>query len=197
AAYFDHIAHDMDDQWLFLVLALDGQHDGCFRLAAHQLDGVVQGHALGRLAVDVRNDVARKNAGTRGRRVLDGGDDLGHAVFAADLDTQAAEAALGDGFHFLERLGVQVGGMRIQVAEHTFDGIADKLMIGNGLYIAAFDRGKYIGELLQLFKRKRVATLGSRRYAQADQHPAQRACDHQTETAKPASAHARSRSNFK
>src|SRR5690606_21920694 len=101
------------------------------------------------------------------------------------------------GFHFLERLGVEVGGVRIQVAEHALDGIADKLVIGNGLYVAAFDGGKYIGELLQLFKRQGIAPLGGRRYAQADQYTAERSRDHQTKTAKPASAHARSRSNFK
>src|SRR3546814_5628596 len=52
-------------------------------------------------------------------------------------------------------------------------------------------------ELLQLFKRQGIAPLRGRRYAKADQYTAQRANDHQTETAKPASAHARSRSNFK
>src|SRR5690606_9794063 len=109
AAHLDHIAHDSDHQRLVTTLSHDGQHDGGFGFATHQLDGVVQRHALGRLAVDMGNQVACKYARPCRRRVFDGRDDLRHAVLAADFYTQPPEAALRDGLHFLERLGVEVG----------------------------------------------------------------------------------------
>src|SRR5690606_37924983 len=102
AAHLDEIAHDGHDNRLFVFLALDGEHDGCLGFAAHQLDGVAQWHALDGLAVDMRDDVASHDAGTRGRRVFYWSNNLRHAVFHADLDTQPAEATLRDGFHFLE-----------------------------------------------------------------------------------------------
>ncbi len=65
----------------------------------------------------LRDQVARHDARARGRGVFDGRDDLDAAVFAADLDAQAAELALRLALHFLERVGVQVGGMRVEVAD--------------------------------------------------------------------------------
>ena len=140
----------------------------------------------------MRDDVARQNAGARSGRVLDGGNHLGHAVFAADFNAQSAKTALGHGFHFLEGIGIQIGGVRVQVVEHAFDRIADQGLIGQGLHVCILDGGKHIGELLQFAQRQGFATLSGCGNAQADQNAAYGACCHQTDAAKPSSAHAHS-----
>ncbi len=123
---------------LVAALAHDGEFDRSLGFAAHQLDRVVQAHALGALAVDMRDDVASQDASARRGRVFDGGNNLGHAIFAAYFDTQSAKTTLRNGFHFFESLGIEIRGMRVKVAEHALDGIVNQFMIGDGLDIAGF-----------------------------------------------------------
>jgi hypothetical protein len=82
---------------------------GRLGLAPHQLDRFVQRHALHRLVVDLDDQVARLDAGPKGRRVLDRRDHLDEAVLGADLDAEAAELALGADLQLLEGLGVEIG----------------------------------------------------------------------------------------
>src|SRR5690606_18724106 len=198
AAHLDDVTHDGEFQRLVTTGPADGQHDAGLRFATHELDGFAERHALGGLAVDVRDEVARQNTGANGRGVFNGRNHLGLTVFAADLDAQAAEAALGDRFHFLEGVGIEISRVRVEVIEHALDGIVDELLIGDRLDIAGLDGRKHIGELLQLLERQGFAPLCDSRNAHTEKYSADRPDQHQTQTAYPASAHAHTRfhSNF-
>ena len=63
--------------------------------------------------------------------------DLDEAVFHADFDAQAAELALGADLQVLEGVGVEIGGVRIEVGEHAGDGIGDELLVVDRLDVVA------------------------------------------------------------
>src|SRR5690606_3514623 len=190
AAHLDDVAHDVHHDGLRVVGAHDGQVDGRLGRAAHQLDRFVQRHALGGGVVDLDDQVARHDAGARGRGVLDGRDDLDEAVFGADLDAQAAELALRGGLHFTEGVGIQVRGVRIQVRHHAGNGVVDEGLVVDRLDVVVLDGGEHVAELTELVERQGAAALGERRDAHAEQDARQRADSDQTETTKLASAHA-------
>ncbi len=93
------------------------------------LDGLVRAHALGRLAVDFDDLVARQNPRfVRGR--ADHRSD--HAKPAAlgieiNLNADSAELALDLPPELLPFAGVDEGGMRVQVLKHAFQGIFEQL----------------------------------------------------------------------
>src|SRR5690606_1143343 len=180
AAHLDDVTDDLDFQRFVTARPADGEHNAGVGFTTHELDGFVQRHALGRLAVDVRDDVARQNSRPKRGRVLDGGDHLGLAVFTADFYTQAAKPTLRDGFHFLESVGVQIRRVRVKVIKHALDGIVDQLFITHWLNITGLDCRKYIGELLQLLQRQRFAALSDSRNANAQKDSADRTDQHQT-----------------
>ena len=65
--------------------------------AAHAAHGFVQREADDALAVDGGEVVAGLDAGARGRRAVDRGDDAHDAVFAGDFDAEAAIFAAASG----------------------------------------------------------------------------------------------------
>ena len=126
ALHLDLVALDGDLERLRLALAQDGELDRGLRLAAHLLDGVVQRHAFHRRFVELDDEVARLDTGAIGGRVLDRGDDLDEAVLHADLDAEATEFTLRRNLQILEGVGVQIGGMRIEIGQHAADGMGDE-----------------------------------------------------------------------
>ena len=83
----------VDVELFLLGAAQHRQLDIGVDVAAHLVDGLVQGHALHVLAVDGGDEVAGQDAGARGRGVVDRRHDLDQAVFLHDLDAEAAEGA--------------------------------------------------------------------------------------------------------
>src|SRR5471032_753133 len=92
------------------AFANQGQSDFFTQLAAHLVDRVLHGLALGRCAVDLDDKVTGFDARFGGRGVIDGRDDLDHAVLDTDFDAQAAEFAAGAFLKLLEIFRAQVGG---------------------------------------------------------------------------------------
>src|SRR5262249_34472899 len=76
----DDVAYDRDIDRLVDTLAHDLQVDLGVDQAAHLLDGLIERKALHRLVVEMRDDVASADAGTRRRRVVDRRNDLHEAV---------------------------------------------------------------------------------------------------------------------
>ena len=96
--------------------------------AAQQLDDMLEVHAVGRLAVDRHDAVARLDAGAGGGRAVDRRDHLGHADAVRDADADAAEPAV----HRLRRLAVfpfgHVVGVRIEAGEHALERVGGELV---------------------------------------------------------------------
>ena len=158
------------------ILARNRQHDLRAGLAAHFLDRLVQRQAAGHGVVDLDDEVARLDARAERRRVLDRGNDLDDAVFDADFDAEAAELALGRDLQFLERIGVEKVGMRVEAVHHAVDGFADQLVVRHRLDVVALDPSEHGGEELQVFVGDRQAgvTLRQGREIEAQQQPENR-----------------------
>ena len=99
---------------LSCALAHDRELDRVLTGAAHLVDGLVQGQALHRLAVELGDDVAGQHAGLGGRRIVDRRDHLDQPVLHRDLDAEPAELAPGLHLHVAEALGVHVARMRVE-----------------------------------------------------------------------------------
>ena len=127
-------ALELDLDLLLVLAAQDRQLDRSVDRAAHFLDGLIQGQSLDALVVNAGDQIARHDAGARGRRVVDRRHDLDEAVFLRDLDAETAELAFGLGPHILEALGVEVAGMRIERGQHAVDGGLDHF-----LFVGLFD----------------------------------------------------------
>jgi hypothetical protein len=172
ALHLDDFARQRDVQRLGLALAEDRQLDLRLRLAAHALDGFGQGQSFDQRVVDLENQVARLYAGTVGRRVLDRRHHLDQAVFHADFDTDAAELALRADLQVLERVGIEVARVRVQVGEHAADGVRDQLLVVDRFDVAGLDGIEHLGEGAQFLHRQTGARflVGDRRKLQADQN---------------------------
>ena len=168
----DDGARQGDDQRLGFALADHGERDLGAGLAAHALDRIVQRQALDRGVVQLDDQVAAFNAGLEGRRILDRRDHLDEAVFHADLDAEAAEFALRADLQFLEGIGVEIGGMRIEAGEHAVDGFGDELLVVHRLDIVALDLAEDLGEGAQVIDRQRTGgfLVGHCGEIEADHH---------------------------
>jgi len=100
--------------------------------------------------------------------------DLDQAVFHADFDADAAEFALRADLQVLERVGVEVGRVRIEVREHAADRVRDQFLVFDGFDVALLDRIEYLGKGAQLLDGQAGARLlfGQRRELQAQQDAA-------------------------
>lgn len=143
------------------AIADDGQGDRGAGLAAHAVDRFGHRLALGRLAVDLHDQVAGLDAGAGRGGVVDRRDHLDEAVFAADLDAQAAELAAGAFLQLGEVLRAEVGGVRVEVAEHALDGVLQQGLVVHWLDIGGLHPVENLGEGTQLVEGQRgTATVG-------------------------------------
>ncbi|OIQ79517.1 hypothetical protein GALL_387510 [mine drainage metagenome] len=151
----DFLARDGDVEGAVLALAQDGERDLGARLAAHELDRLVQRQALHGGVVDAGDEVAGLDAGVRGRRALDGRYDLHQPVLGGDFDADADEFAAGALAEFLEAFLVEVFGMGVEAVNHAGNGIVNQLLALHGLEIVGLDQAVDCGELLQFLQRQR------------------------------------------
>ncbi|MCY1354601.1 hypothetical protein D9M69_409860 [compost metagenome] len=135
--------------------AHQGQDNLAAGLAAHLVHRLHQRYALGRLAVDLHDQVAGLDAGLGRRGVVDGRDHLDEAVLGADLDAQAAELAAGALLQLLEVFRFQVGRVRVEVAEHALDGVFQQGLVIHGFDVGGLDAVQHLGEGPQLVQRQR------------------------------------------
>ena len=97
---------------------------------AHAVDRLLERQSLDRRVVDRGDDVAGHQAGARRRRVVDRADDADDVALLHDLEAEPAEfLALHRVLEFAERLGVEVGRMRIERGEHAVDRADDHLVL--------------------------------------------------------------------
>ena len=146
----DLLADDVDRERAPLALAEDGQHDLGVRLAPHALDGLVDRQTLDQRVVDLGDEVAALQAGTKRGRAFDRAHDLDQAVFHAHLDADADEAAGRGLAEFLEGLLVEILRVRVEAGHHAADRVADELLFVDRLDIVALDHAEDSRELLKL-----------------------------------------------
>jgi hypothetical protein len=146
----DDVADDRHLRRLVLALAHDFQPDLGVDRAAHLLDCLVEGQALHRLVVQMRDDVTGHDAGLVCRRIVDRRDDLDEALLHRDLDAEPAELAAGLDLHVLEALGIHVARMRIQPLQHAVDGRFDQLAVVGPLDIVGAHPLEHVAEQVQL-----------------------------------------------
>jgi len=180
AAHGDHLAREREHDGLVDLLAHDGEFHLGAGFTAHALDRIAQAHALDRRLVDFHDQIARLDAGTKGRGILDRRDDLDETVFHADLDAQAAEFSLGADLQLLIFFGVEIGRMRIEAAHHAANGFGDELLILHRLDVALLDCVVDLGERPQILERQggRGVALGPGRQIEREQDAAHHR-DHQ------------------
>ena len=142
----DDGAVERDDPGFRLALADDRERDRGVGLAAHLLDGIVQGHALHIEIIELDDHVARLDAGAERGGVLDGRDHLHEPLFHPDLDAEAAELALRAGLEILEGVDVEVGRVRIEARQHAVDRLGDELLVLDGLDVVGLDATEDVGE---------------------------------------------------
>ncbi|MCW0462846.1 hypothetical protein NB717_003914 [Xanthomonas sacchari] len=109
------------------LVAGDGQYDLAARLAAQRLHRLDRAD---RLAVDGDDDVARAQAGARGRRVVDRRDHLERVV--RQLQQLHADAVVGAAGLLVEGFGVflaEIRAVRIQVQQQAADGGLHQLLV--------------------------------------------------------------------
>ena len=150
----DLLAGDRHREAAVLVLAVDGERDLGVRLAAHALHGIAQRQPLHHRLVDLGDQVIRLEPGAVGRRALDRRDHLHQAVFLRDLDADAHETARRAFAEFLERLLVEILGVRIQPGDHAGNGVADQLLLVDRFDVIALDHAEHRRQLLQFFQRQ-------------------------------------------
>ncbi|MPN17234.1 hypothetical protein SDC9_164584 [bioreactor metagenome] len=60
---------------------------------------------------------------------------------------------MGADLQILERIGVEVGGVGVEIAEHAGDGIGDHLLVFDRFDVALLDRAVNLGEGAQILDR--------------------------------------------
>jgi hypothetical protein len=134
------------------ILAHDGDGDGRVDLAAHLLDGVVEGQADNRLAVDGGEEVAGLDASAEGGRAIHRGHDFHEAVLRGDFDAEAAVFAGSLGLHVLEVVGVEIAGVRVKRGEHAVDRGFDRFRLVEFGDVVGLRLGDDLGEQLELLE---------------------------------------------
>jgi hypothetical protein len=170
ALHLDDFAHQGEFQRLGFTLAQDAQLDRGLRLAAHLLDRIGQAEALDRCFIELEDQIACFDACPIGWRVLNRRDDLDQAIFHTHFDAQAAEFALGADLQILECIGIEIGGVGVEVGQHAGDGIGDHFFVINRLDIALLDGAVDLGKGAQILDRQAVwgILFGKGRQLQGD-----------------------------
>ena len=135
--------------------AAHGQPHGGSRLAAHAGDrrGNIRPHVA---AIDLRDEIAGTQSGTRGRRALDRVQDLHGRILGGDLDPDARIRAHRAQANFLELVVVQECRMRIETGDHAAHRILEQLVIIDVIDVVALHALEYLGEQVRLFPGQRA-----------------------------------------
>src|SRR6185312_16180070 len=148
--HLDGLAGQGDVERILHVGAAQRDLDRGADLAAHLVDGLLQGHSLHRLAVQREDQVARLDAGLGGGRIVDRRHHLDDAVLHRDFDAEPAELAPGLDLHVLVDLGVHVAGVRVERREHALDGILHQRLLVDRLDIVAPHPLQHVAEQVEL-----------------------------------------------
>ena len=116
----------------------------------HLVDGLLEGQALNRVAVDIGDEIARHDAGLRRRRAVHRRDHLHQAVFHGDLDAEAAELAMRGFLHVAPGRLIHVTRMRVERRDHAVDGALDQLGVVGLLDIVGPDPLEHVAEQIEL-----------------------------------------------
>src|SRR5690606_29237999 len=147
--HLDDVADDFHLEGRVDALPENGQGDGGTPFAAHQFDGVLEGHALHRLVVELDDQVAGAQPGLVRGGAVDGGDDPDKAVLGADLDTQAANFATGALLKVAEGRVGEGGGVRVEPRQHAPDGRLGQDLVAHLLHIGIADLVENLHKQLQ------------------------------------------------
>ena len=137
--HLDHITHQRKDQRLRFTFTQDRQNHRALGLTAHELDGIIELQPLGRLVINLDNEIARFNPCAGGGRIFDRRHDFDEAVLGTHFDPKAAEFALSPCLQFLECISVEIRGMRIQAGDHTANRFLDELFVFNRFDVIRLD----------------------------------------------------------
>ncbi len=118
------------------------------RRAAQAFDEFFEGLARRIAAVDGYDEVAAANAGSFGRRSLDGGQDDEMVVPVLHFDADAPERALGVALEGLELVGRHVARVRIELRDHSRDGAVHELGPIDGVDVFVLHLDEHATELL-------------------------------------------------
>ena len=125
-------------------------HDLGVRLAPHAVDGLGQGQPQHGLVVDMGDQVAGKDPGSVGRRVVDGRDDFHEAVLHRDLDPEPAKAAAGLDLHLLELVGAHVAGVGVECLQHPVERSVDESLVVDRFHVVFTNALKDLAKEVQL-----------------------------------------------
>ena len=128
------------------AFTLDRECNLCVRGAAHRVNHVHQRQSLRRLAVQLRDDVARLDAGLVGGCVVHRANHLDEAILRDNLDADAAKFALVFLLHLAERIGIQVIGVRIKAGQHAVDRIFHQFLVGDRIDVLVTHPLEYIAK---------------------------------------------------
>ena len=152
----------------FLAFAAYGQVDIAVDRAPHLLDGLRERQTLHRVAVEMGDQIARLQAGMRGRRVVDRRDDLYESVLHRHFDAEPAELAAGLHLHVIEVFGVEVIRMRIERGQHAVDRALDQLIVLDLIGVTVAHDLEHIAEQVELLVGLGRVRRGGRRRRRTD-----------------------------
>ena len=142
-------------------------------LATHDLDCVVQRHALDRCVIQTDYQIARLDTRTLRRRIVNRCNDLDESILHTDLDTQTAKLTGCSDLEFLELVNVKIGRMGVETGQHAADGIFQQFLVFYRFDIVVLDASEHITEGTQLLYRQCCPggfTLGKNAMTDRDQH---------------------------
>ena len=82
--------------------------------------------------------------------------------FGAHFDAESAELALGAALHVLERIGVEVGRVRIQPGQHAGDGFLHQFLVIDRFDVVGLDCTEDVRECADLLERYRTTRVAER-----------------------------------
>src|SRR3569832_1929762 len=162
ALHLDHRAGQGELERLLLSFTDDREDDVGARLAAHEINRVLQREALHWRAVQADDEIAGAQPRLLRGRIVDGRHHLHEAVFHGDFDAETAELASGADLQFFVRLRVEIRGVGIEVGQHAADGVLQLGLVVHRLDIVALDLGEDLGEGAQIVERNGVVRRGFR-----------------------------------
>ena len=104
---FDHCAFKSELQRLHFALAGDFKTNLGLGFAAHELNGIIERKVRRCLAVNFGNDVARSNASTCCRGIVNGRNHAHAGRIFRHLNAEAAKSAVRGFIHVLKSLGIE------------------------------------------------------------------------------------------
>ena len=143
-------------------VAGDGDLDRRARFATHTIDRVVQILEIHRHFIDGENPVACQHARLVRRAAFDRIDDTDRAILERDFDSHTRVFARGADADLVQLVGIEEGGVRIEIGDDSADGRIHQLLVGHLLDVVVADQFDYFGEQARILPRHRASRFRSR-----------------------------------